>query len=118
MPNPVVHFEVGGDDPKALQAFYAATFDWKVDADNPAGYGLVEQQEDGIGGGIDAKADYDAGVIFYIQVASIEAALQAIASGGGKTVEGKTVVPGMVTMAKFADPAGNVIGLVEEGSDG
>ncbi len=118
MPNPVVHFEVGGDDPAALQDFYAKTFDWKVDADNPMGYGLVENNDEGIGGGIDAKADNDAGVIFYIQVASIEAALETIAAGGGKTVEEKTVIPGMVTMAKFADPAGNVIGLVEEGSDG
>jgi predicted enzyme related to lactoylglutathione lyase len=32
---------------------------------------------------------------------------------GGKVIMERTVLPGMVTMAQFEDPAGNVIGLVE-----
>jgi hypothetical protein len=110
----VVHFEVGVPDAAALQAFYAKAFDWSVDADNPMNYGLVENNDEGIGD----VAENDAGVIFYIQVADINAALETVKAGGGKTVEERTEIPGMVIMAKFADPAGNVIGLVEEGNDG
>ena len=44
MPNPVVHFEIGGADGVALQQFYAAAFDWNVNAENPMQYGLVEAQ--------------------------------------------------------------------------
>ena len=32
---------------------------------------------------------------------------------GGKVVMPLTVIPGMVTMAQFADPQGNVVGLVK-----
>ena len=114
MANPVVHFEVGGRDAAALQDFYAKAFSWKIDADNPMKYGIVDNDGEGIGGGIGDRSDNDAGVIFYIQVADLQAALDAVASAGGKTVQEVTEIPGMVTLAKFEDPAGNVIGMIKE----
>jgi len=54
MPNPVVHFEVTGKDGKKLQDWYANIFGWKVNADNPMEYGLVDSQGSGIAGGISA----------------------------------------------------------------
>ena len=42
MPNPVVHFEITGRDGEALQRFYRDAFGWKVNADNPMDYGVVE----------------------------------------------------------------------------
>ena len=52
MPNPVVHWEVTGQDAKRLQDFYTNLFDWHVDADNPMNYGLVDTHaEGGINGG-------------------------------------------------------------------
>ncbi len=114
MPNPVVHFEVGGKDPAKLHAFYSEAFGWSVNSDNPINYGLVENQGEGIGGGIGSRADNDAGVIFYIQVSDLQATLDAIAAAGGRTVQEITEIPGMVTLAKFADPEGNVIGLIKE----
>lgn len=41
MADRVMHFEVHGRDGKRLREFYAALFDWKVDASNPMQYGLV-----------------------------------------------------------------------------
>ncbi|MCY4639794.1 MAG: VOC family protein [Chloroflexi bacterium] len=110
MPNPVVHFDIAGTDGPALQAFYAAAFGWTVNADNPMQYGLVEAQGTGIGGGIEG-ADA-AGVTVYIEVDDLQAYLDRVESLGGTTVQGITTIPGMVTMALFADPEGNVIGLV------
>src|SRR2546422_5322378 len=53
MANPVVHFEVTGIDGKSLQDFYSGVFGWKINADNPMNYGIVDAGETGggIGGG-------------------------------------------------------------------
>ena len=116
MPNPVVHFEVGGKDTKKLQEFYSTAFGWKVDANNPMNYGMASTKdgEIGIDGGISPGNDQMQNwVTFYIQVDDPGAYLQKVEGLGGKTVLPVTEVTGMVTMALFADPEGNVVGLVK-----
>ncbi len=44
-------------------------------------------------------------------VDDLQAYLDSVETLGGKIVQGITTIPGMVTMALFADPEGNVIGL-------
>jgi predicted enzyme related to lactoylglutathione lyase len=112
MPNPVVHFEVTGKDGKKLQEFYSQAFGWSINADNPMNYGIVEAQNgQGIGGGIQGGENTQ--VTFYVRVDDPQAVLNKIESMGGKTVVPVTVVPDMVTFAQFADPDGNVVGLVK-----
>lgn len=111
MLNPVVHFEVIGKDGAKLQAFYRSTFGWTINADNPMKYGMVESDGEGINGGI-AGGEAPAAT-FYIQVDDPAATLEAIKSAGGTVVQDVTVIPDMVTMAMFADPEGNVIGLIK-----
>lgn len=112
MPNPVVHFEVTGKDGKKLQEFYSQAFGWSINADNPMNYGIVEAQDgQGIGGGIQGGENTQ--VTFYVGVDDPQAVLDKIESMGGKTVVPVTVVPDMVTFAQFADPDGNVVGLVK-----
>ncbi len=115
MPNPVVHFEIVGRDGAALQRFYREVFDWEINADNPMAYGLVEAQGGGIGGGVGVPVEEDAGpyVTFYIEVADLRAALDRVESLGGTVVMDITTIPGMVTMAMFRDPEGNLIGIVD-----
>ena len=43
MPNPVVHWEILGQDPKKSREFYAKLFGWHVDANNPYNYGVSVQ---------------------------------------------------------------------------
>ena len=45
---PVVWFEVAGRDFDTLSKFYTELFHWKVDADNPIGYGMVETGGEGV----------------------------------------------------------------------
>lgn len=112
MPNPVVHFEVMGKDGKATQRFYADLFDWQVNADNPMGYGIVEAQGGGIGGGLGANPPGATYVTVYVAVPDLQACLDKAESLGGKTVMPPTEIPGVVTMAMFNDPDGNLIGLI------
>src|SRR5215470_224856 len=62
--HPVVHWEINARDPKALHTFYAELFGWRVNADNPMGYGLVTAGSGGINGGI-GPAQGIPGVTFY-----------------------------------------------------
>jgi predicted enzyme related to lactoylglutathione lyase len=115
---PVVHFEIeGGGDPAALRQFYAALFDWQIDVHPPMEYGLVHTNAgEGIDGGIGPSQDGSSATRFYVQVPDINATLAAVEAAGGKTVMPREVMPGMVTLAMFADPQGNVVGLVEPGT--
>ncbi len=116
MPHPVVHFEIACKDGEAGQKFYADLFGWKISADNPMKYGIVEKGgENGIGGGITGifEGSDHPGVTFYIEADDLQACLDRAESLGGKTVMPVTEIPGFVTLAHFADPDGNVIGLVK-----
>ena len=114
MSSPVVHFEVVGKDPKKLHGFYSSIFGWKIDANNPMNYGLVEAGREGaIGGGI-GQAEGSAHATFYIEVPDPQATLDQVGRAGGKTVVPVTVIPNMVTFAMFTDPEGNLVGLVKE----
>jgi uncharacterized protein len=113
MPNPVIHFEVAGPDASGLQKFYASLFDWKIDANNPMNYGMVEASEGGIGGGVGPSPDGNKHLTWYVQVDDLQAALDKAEQLGGKTVMPPMDVPGGPSIAQFTDPAGNVVGLVK-----
>ena len=114
MPNPVVHFEIIGRDGAALQRYYAELFGWKIDANNPMNYGLVEKEEPGIAGGIGGPGpdDYAGHVTFYVQVDDVAAALaKAEELGGAKIFGPEEIMPGLV-LGQFTDPEGHVIGVL------
>lgn len=115
MGNPVVHFEVTGKDGKKLQSFYGDLFGWKINADNPMNYGLVDTDAGGkgIAGGVAEGQDGQRSVTFYVEVPDPQGALDKAEKLGGKTVMGVTEIPDMVTFALLADPEGNVVGLVK-----
>jgi predicted enzyme related to lactoylglutathione lyase len=115
MANPVVHFEIVGKDPLALQAFYKSAFDWTIGPPmaEMGNYAMVEApSEDDIGGGIGGSMDGSPGhVTFYVSVPDVGAALAKIEKLGGKTVMPPMPVPGGATIAMFTDPEGHAIGL-------
>ena len=114
MPNPVIHWEIEAKDTKRVQDFYAKLFDWHIDSNNPMDYGFVDAHaEGGINGGI-PKAEGPSRVSIYIQVDDLQAFLDKAESLGGKTVMPPTEIPDMVTLAKFSDLEGNIIGLIKE----
>jgi predicted enzyme related to lactoylglutathione lyase len=55
-------------------------------------------------------------VTFYVEVADLAGALKKAQALGGKTVMEPHAVPGGPEIAMFADPDGNVIGLLKAGS--
>ncbi|MEA2348356.1 MAG: uncharacterized protein QOG62_2143 [Thermoleophilaceae bacterium] len=118
---PVVHFEVIGKDGDRIRSYYAEMFDWKIDADNPMGYGLVAREDNvtsegiGIGGGIGGGPEgYDGHVTFYVQVPDVEASLAQAEALGGTRIMGPESPPGMeLVLGHFSDPEGHVVGLIQ-----
>lgn len=115
MPNPIVHFEIVGSDGKKLQDFYGGVFGWKIDANNEYNYGIVDTDSSGTGiaGGIGPTMDGKPRVSVYAQVPDLQATLDKAEQLGGKTLMPPTEIPGAVTMAMFADPEGNVMGIIK-----
>jgi predicted enzyme related to lactoylglutathione lyase len=107
----LIHFEVAGKDAGKLQSFYSDQFGWQVDANNPLNYGIVNLSGD-VGGGIGPAPEGQPGhAMFYVGVDDVEASLQKAESLGGSRVFGPMDVPEGPTIAHFADPEGNVVGL-------
>ena len=117
MQNPVVHFEIAGKDPQALQQYYRDLFDWNIVDASPMPdfpYGIINspEQELGIGGGIGGVMEGGPYVTFYVQVEDIQAALDRAVDLGGSVIRPVMSIPGTVTVAMFQDPEGNCVGLV------
>src|SRR5918996_5972113 len=75
MPAKIVHVEVVGKDGSALQRFYADVFGWKLDTDNPGGYGMHPQGD--LSAGIGPAREGEPGhVTFYVHADDAEAALR------------------------------------------
>jgi predicted enzyme related to lactoylglutathione lyase len=112
----VVHFEIMGRDGETTRKFYAQLFDWKIDANNPMNYGIVEAPPGGgIGGGIaGAPPGACPNVTFYVAVPDLHATLAEAGRLGGKTILEPHQVPGGPKIAMFEDPDGNKIGLLED----
>ncbi len=111
---PVIHFEIMGGEGNQLETFYGELFGWKIDSDNPMKYGMVDTEggPGGINGGVGPATHGGKRVSIYAQVSDLQAALDKAEQLGGKTMLPPTEVPGGPKLAMFADPAGNVIGLL------
>jgi predicted enzyme related to lactoylglutathione lyase len=114
----VVHFEVVGKDGAKLQSYYAEMFGWRMNADNPMNYALVEAEDGsqgkGVPGGIGQGPEgYEGHVTFYVEVPDVEAALAKAESLGGTRVMGPETIMGEITLGQFKDPEGNLIGLTQ-----
>ncbi|MGZ6340399.1 MAG: VOC family protein [Candidatus Limnocylindrales bacterium] len=109
----VIHFEVTGKDGPGLQRFYSQVFGWKLDTNNPGGYGMIDAGGEGIGGGIGASQDGGPGhVTFYVHTADPAGTLRQVEQLGGRVLMPLSEVAPGTTIALFADPEGHVVGLM------
>ena len=123
MGQPVVHFEIVGQDAEQLQSYYSELFGWEIDSDNPMNYGIVQREGNvsadgiGIGGGVGAAPEgYPGRVTFYVEVPDVEAALARAESLGGSRMMGPDQVMEGVEIGLFNDPEGHVVGVVKSAS--
>ncbi len=120
---PVVHFELGGSDAAALEDFYTKMFGWKVNAVAMGGgmtYRLVEQEPDGIGGGIFQHMEGmpPNAPSVAVLVDDLQAYLdKAVGLGATALMQPNEIPGGFGSLAIFNDIAGNRISLFKSPED-
>ena len=114
MINPVVHWEIGGHHPVVLREFYQRAFGWRMIEAGP-GHSLVPAAAEGIGGGIrQVREDHPPYVTIYVEVDDLAEKLARIAQLGGTMLVPPTEISPAMSFAMFADPEGNVVGLLHQ----
>jgi len=110
----ISYLRIPADDPGRSAAFYEAVFGWRVrrDREDPS-------FEDGTGHVIghfvsDLPSAGDAGVRPYVFVERVDETLEKVAADGGETVTAP-YPEGDLWVATFRDPAGNVVGVWQQG---
>ena len=117
MGNPVVHFEIGGENIEKLIDFYSSVFEWETFPLNDQLHIADPASDKGIQGHLfqtTEEMDTTNLVIIYIQVDDIHASLKEVENLGGKIIKPPQAIPGNASFfAIFEDPSGNRIGLLE-----
>ena len=116
---PVTWFEINTADPEKTAGFYAELFGWHTETVPDADYILIDthsrsyEETNGINGGLGlAQGGQPAATTVYAEAPDIQSVLDKAESLGATVV--LPVTESMeVTFALFADPFGNVIGLVQ-----
>ncbi len=110
----ITHVEIVGRDHVALQRYYSELFGWKLDTNNPGGYGLTTVEQTGVVVGVGASHDGSAGhVTGYVRVDDIDATLARAIELGGSVIMPKFSPGPNAVLALVADPEGHVLGLTE-----
>jgi predicted enzyme related to lactoylglutathione lyase len=106
----VVHFEVYGEAPERLIAFYTSVFGWQFERWGPMEYWIIRTGDGpGIDGGL-GKARSPG--VNTIDVPDVDAYLAKIQQAGGTVVAPKMTLPGIGYLAYFKDPQCNVFGIM------
>ena len=108
----ISQLEVSADNREEAARFFEQVFGWKIQNIPEMDYSMADTGQDFRVGINPIKDGYPAGTVtFYIDSDAIEATLAEIEKHGGKTILGKSEVPGFGWFAFFADPTGNMLGL-------
>jgi len=113
----ICYLQIPAADINQSAAFYTAVFGWKVRKRDDGSLAF----DDGVGQVSGTwvtgrKPAAEPGLLVYIMVDSITAAVEAVIAHGGKIVQPIGMDAPEFT-ARFTDPAGNVFGLYQQRSD-
>jgi len=107
MPAPIVFFDIAGPDLATQSAFYRDVFGWQT---GPGGTLSVPVSGSPLAG---ALRQDPTNKVLYLGVDDVTASLARVVQHGGKIVQPRFEVKGVVVLGLFTDPAGNAMGLVE-----
>jgi predicted enzyme related to lactoylglutathione lyase len=96
-------------------AFYASVFGWEIRGGSDNHLSFTDATGDMIGAWVTGRtASREPGVLPYIYVHGIDAAIDRIKANGGDVVK-PPYDEGGLWVATFRDPAGNVLGIWQNG---
>ncbi len=113
----ITHFEIYGDKPEELAAFYGALFGWRMDRMEGHDYWRIHTDPDGasgVAGGLTYRPRAETkGWLQFVNVESIDESIALAEQMGATVVRPKTPVPRTAWVAVLADPSGNTFAIVQ-----
>jgi predicted enzyme related to lactoylglutathione lyase len=108
----VCHLALPATDVAASAAFYESVFGWHIHrSENVVTF---DDAVDEVSGHFDPRlSPTEPGLLVYLWVDDLDAALTRLRDGGATIVEAPGIDPGELT-AWFRDPGGNVLGVYQE----
>ncbi len=114
-PGRLSYMQVPAIDVRVSAGFYESVFGWQARGDGIDHLGFTDATGDMIGAWVTGRAiSREPGILPYISVLGIDRVLEQVAANGGEIV--KPPYPeGELWVATFRDPAGNVLGVWQQG---
>ena len=119
----VVHFEIPFDNKDRAMKFYADTFGWNLQDMPQMSYVMATtvdvdsnfrpKESGAINGGLMQRPKEAPNPTIYLDVESVDDAIEKVKAAGGKVVTPTTPIPGMGAYGRVKDTEGNVIGLFQ-----
>jgi uncharacterized protein len=112
MPRPV-HFEIFGDNPEKVAAFYGSVFGWSIERWGEVPYWLADTGEGpGIHGAIAPPNQHGQKVVLTMAVDDLDDAVALIENAGGSVLAERSTIPGVGDFAHAFDPNGVLFGIL------
>ncbi|MGE3872454.1 MAG: VOC family protein [Parvibaculaceae bacterium] len=115
MASRITHFEIYGDEPERLAAFYGELFGWRMERVEGVNYWRIHFDPDdanGAGGGLTYRPPLDPkSWMQFVNVDSLDASVAVAERLGARVLRPRTAVPRTAWVAVLADPAGNTFAI-------
>lgn len=107
------HFEIYGDEPETLAAFYREVLGWRIERADGVEYWRIQPgQPAAAAGGLTFRPAFaQRGWMNFVEVDSLDQSLCAARRLGGTILKDRTAVPLTAWHAVVADPAGNAFAI-------
>lgn len=109
----ICYLEIPATDVAQSAAFYKQVFGWNIRRRGDGATSFDDTTGEVSGAWVLGRTPQNPGLMVYIMVDSVSAALDAVVANGGRIVQPIGMDAPEIT-ARFGDPAGNVIGLYQE----
>ncbi len=110
----ITYVEIPAADVCRSASFYAEVFGWRIRERSDGATAFDDPTEEVSGAWVTGRPpSQEAGLLVYVWVEDVGAAVEAVLAHGGELVQPIGADAPEIT-ARFRDPAGNVIGLYQE----
>jgi uncharacterized protein len=109
----ICYIEIPATDIARSAEFYKRVFGWNIRQRGDGATSFDDTVNEVSGAWVRGRPPAAPGLLVYIMVDSVEAAVKAVVANGGEIVQPIGMDAPEIT-ARFRDPGGNVIGLYQE----
>jgi predicted enzyme related to lactoylglutathione lyase len=109
----ICYLEIPARDIAASSAFYSQVFGWKTRTRGDGTLAFDDGVEVSGAWVTDRHPSGTPGILTYIMVDSVAKTIAKIVAEGGAIDQAATII-GPMTIARFRDPAGNILGLYQQ----